>query len=72
MALRLCGGQAGVLSVSNPSKEAADWIAGGAVFLTIFDHLPAIAAGLGAIWYLIRFYEYFRVVWLGKPPRRLE
>lgn len=52
---------------SHPVKHALDAAAGLTAFATLFNALPNIAAGLAAIWYLVRFYEYLRRKWKGLP-----
>lgn len=50
-------------------KDAVDAGAALAVFGTLADVLPAVAAALGIVWYLIRIWEWARVAVLKKPPR---
>jgi len=41
-------------------KYACDAVAACGVVLTLVSWLPAIAAGLSAIWYIIRIYEWIK------------
>jgi hypothetical protein len=43
-------------------KHACDALAACGIITTLVGWLPAIAAGLSAIWYIIRIYEW----WKGK------
>lgn len=44
----------------------------GAIAISIFGYIPAIAAGVALVWYLLQIYESATVqIWLRRRRRRL-
>jgi hypothetical protein len=55
------------------SHWIANFISGGAIIATMTGYIPAVAAGVGLIWYLIQIYESSTVQrWLaGRRIRKI-
>lgn len=52
-----------------PIRHAADVVAAGTIVTAFVGMLPAVAAGLGVIWYILQIYSWVEKRW--KTKRRL-
>lgn len=58
-----------VAQIDPPVRHAADVLAAGTIVTALVGVLPAIAAGLGAIWYILQMYAWFEQRWNKKKRR---